>query len=184
MAAERFLLPVTRYRDNDGQPTFAVDFSAAASRAAHAAASLFPDAALHFLHVCKPLYEGGLSRAGVGPETIQAYRNRALLEASGKLDNFIRSNGLQTRSASSMVKRGPIAACVRETAAELGASVVAVGAKGKSQLESNLLGSVSEDFVSGNGYDVLLAGAMRTSSGAERPDRSRSRDTEVETAHM
>jgi nucleotide-binding universal stress UspA family protein len=162
----------------------AVDFSAAATETAHAAASLFPDAALHFLHVRNPLFEGRLSRAGVGAEAIQAYRNQALLEASRELDNFIRSNGLQSRRASSVVKLGHIPACIRETAAELGASIVAFGVKGKSRLESSFLGSVSEDFVSGNGYDVLLGGAMRTPSGAELPDRSRSRDTEVETAHM
>ena len=178
------LIARNRSESRHERPLIAVDFNSAAASAAHAAASLYPDAALAFLHVCNPPYEGGLSRAGVSPETIQAYRNRALLEASGKLDNFIRSNGLQARCASSLVKRGHITTRVRETAAELGATVVAFGAKGKSRLESNLLGSVSECFVGGNGYDVLLAGAMRTSSGTERPDRFRSRDTKVETADM
>jgi nucleotide-binding universal stress UspA family protein len=162
----------------------AVDFSAAATEAAHAAASLFPDATLHFVHVRKPLFEGGLSRAGVGPETMQAYRNQALLEASRELDNFIRSSGLQSRRATAVVKLGHISARVGERAAELGASVVAFGARGKSRLESSIFGSASEDFVSGTGHDVLLAGAMRASSGAERCERPRSDQTEAETARM
>jgi nucleotide-binding universal stress UspA family protein len=160
----------------------AVDFNAASAQAAHAAASLFPDAALHFVHVRNALFEGRLSLAGVSAEAIRAYRNQALLEASRELDNFIRSNGLQSRRASSVVKLGYVPASVRETAAELGASVVAFGANGKSRLEANLLGSVSEEFSSGTGHDVLLARAMRTSSATERPDRVRKRDTETETA--
>jgi nucleotide-binding universal stress UspA family protein len=153
----------------------AVDFSAGATEAAHAAATLFPEAALHFLHVCDPPFEGRLSRAGVRAQTIQAYRNQSLLEASRELDDFIRSNVLQSRRASSVVKLGHIPARVRETAAELGASVVAFGATGKSRLEANVLGSASEDFLSGTGHDVLLATAMRPSSGRERHHRLRLR---------
>jgi nucleotide-binding universal stress UspA family protein len=160
----------------------AVDFTAASAEAAHAAASLFPDAALHFLHVHNALFEGRLSLAGVSAEAIRTYRNQALLEASRELDQFIRSNGLQSRRASSVVKLGYVPACVRETAAELRASVVAFGPRGKSRLEANVIGSVSEEFLTGTGHDVLLAKAMRTSSANARADRLRQPDTEAETA--
>jgi nucleotide-binding universal stress UspA family protein len=161
----------------------AVDFGAASAAAAHAAANLFPDAALHFLHVGSALFEGRLSMAGVSADAIRACRNQALLEASRELDHFVRSNGLQSRRASSVVKLGYVQASVRETAIELGASVVAFGAKGKSRLEANLIGSVSEEFSSGTGHDVLLVKAMPTSSARERPDRVRPRGIEPVAAN-
>ena len=111
-------------------------------------------------------------------------RRIAELEASRELDNFILSNGLQSRRASSVVKLGHVATCVRETAAELQASVVAFGAKGKSRFEANVIGSVSEEFLSGTGHDVLLAKAVQTPGGNARPDRFLQTDTAVETAEM
>jgi nucleotide-binding universal stress UspA family protein len=158
----------------------AVDFSPASAQAAHAAARLFPDAALHFLHVSDALFDGRLSLAGVGVDAIQAYRNEALMEASRALDRFIRSNGLQARRASASVKQGYVPACIRETAVALGASVVALGASGKSRLEASILGSVSEAFSSGTGHDVLLAAEPRE-PGRWRPDRTRDRETDAPT---
>jgi nucleotide-binding universal stress UspA family protein len=160
----------------------AIDFSPASAEAAYAAARLFPDAALHFLHVRNARFETRLSMAGVSGDAIRAYRNKALLEASRALDHFIRSNGLQSRRASSLVKQGYAPVCIKETATELGASVVAFGAKGKSRLEASVLGSVSEEFASGTGHDVLLVRAIRRPSRHQRPDRLRQRDTEAETA--
>jgi nucleotide-binding universal stress UspA family protein len=158
-----------------------VDFEAASVEAARTAAMLFPDAALHFVHVRNPLFEGRLSLAGVGAQALRTYRNGTLLEASRELDDFIRRNGLQSRCASSAVKRGHIASCIREAAAEVGASVVALGSNGKSRFEANLVGSVSGDFLSGAGPDVLLVKAPRP-SWRRRPDDLRKRDVEAESA--
>jgi nucleotide-binding universal stress UspA family protein len=159
----------------------AVDFSDASAQAAHAAARLFPEAALHFLHVSDALFDGRLSMAGVGVDAIQAYRNEALMEASRALDRFIRSNGLQSRRASASVKQGYVPACIRETAVALGASVVAFGASGKSRLEASVLGSVSDAFSSGTGHDVLLASEARK-PGRWRPDRTRQHEADARTA--
>jgi len=161
----------------------AVEFDAASAQAALAAARLFPDAALHFVHVASPPCEGRVSLAGVSAQVLRAYRNQALLEASHKLDHFIRSNGLQSRRATSVVKAGHIPTRIREIADEVGASVVAFGAKGKSRLEANLFGSVSGEFLSGTGHDVLLAKAIGTSRPSERPDGARKHDVEAETAN-
>lgn len=160
----------------------AVDFTAASAEAAHAVASLFPDAALHFLHVANARFEGRLSLADVSEEAIRTYRNQTLLEASRELDEFIRSSGLQSRRASSVVTLGYAPACVKERAAEMGASVVAFGARGKSRLEANVIGSVSEEFLSGTGHDVVLAKAMRTPSADARAARRRQPEIEGETA--
>ena len=159
----------------------AVDFDAGSLEAASTAAILFPDAPLHFVHVRNPLFEGRLSFAGVDMQAMRTYRNETLLEASRELDDFIRRTGLHARRASAAVKRGHIAACIREAAAEADASVVALGAKGKSRFEANLVGSVSGDFMSGTGHDVLLVKAPRPSWGG-RPHELRSRDIEADNA--
>jgi len=139
----------------------AVDFSPASAQAARAAARLFPDAALHFLHVCNTLFEARLSTAGVTREGILLYRNQVLLQASRELDDFVRANDLQHRRSSTLVKHGYPPACIRETAADIAASVVVLGARGKSSMQAGLLGSVTEQFVSGEGHDVLLARPAR-----------------------
>jgi nucleotide-binding universal stress UspA family protein len=157
----------------------AVDFSPASASAAHAAATLFPEAALHFLHVCNPLFEARLAMADAGGDAVRLYRNQALLNAGRELDSFIRGNGLQRRRASSLVRHGHAPACIREAASELAASVVAFGAKGKSRLESTILGSVSADFLSGTQHDALLVKATRSRRESDEGVR---RDMHAETA--
>jgi nucleotide-binding universal stress UspA family protein len=134
----------------------AVDFSPASAEAARVAARLFDGADLHFVHVCNAPFETRLATAGVGNDAIAAYRNQALLRASRELDQFIRRHGLPRRRTSAIVTHGYPPARIRETAGELGATVVALGSRGKSRVEANMLGSVSEQFVGGNGHDVLL----------------------------
>jgi len=159
----------------------AVDFSAASVAAAHAAASLFPEAELHFLHVPIALFDGHLSRAGVSAGAIRTYRNQVLLEASRDLARFIRSNGLQSRRASSLVKLGYVPACVRETAAERGASIVVLGDSNKSWLEAGVTGSVSEELLTSTLHDVLLAKAIQPPVENAHGDRLRRSDMELET---
>ncbi len=155
----------------------AIDFTKASVMAAHAAASLFPSATLHFLHVCTPMFESRLSMAGVGADEIRAYRNEAALRASYDLDEFIRANGLQSRRRASLVRHGHVAGCISDSAKEMGAWVVALGAKGKSRFQAGVLGSVSEKFMRGAGPDVLLAkafvqpGRNHPSDGSRHPDR-------------
>jgi len=139
----------------------AIDFSGASAAAAHAAANLFPDAALHFLHVCSPLFESRLAMADSNVDASRIYRNQALLVAGRELDCFIRKNGLQRRRASSLVKHGYPPACIKQAAAELGASVVAFGTKSKSRL-ATLIASVGAEFLGGSGQDVLLAKAPQS----------------------
>jgi nucleotide-binding universal stress UspA family protein len=160
----------------------AVDFTPASAEAAHAAASLFPGVGLHFLHVRNPLFEGHLSLAGVGVDAIRAYRNEALFEAGRELDEFIRQNGLQARRASSLVKHGHVAGRIRETASELGASLVVFGATGKSRLQANIMGSVSEEFSRGAGPDVFLANAMVRTGAHQARNPFRRHAPEAEAA--
>ena len=139
----------------------AIDLSSASAAAAHAAADLFPDAALHFLYACSPLFESRLAMADASGEASHAYRNEALLIAGRDLDGFIRNNGLHRRRASSLVQRGYPPACIRQAAAELGASVVAFGTKRKSRL-ATLIASVGAEFLRGSCQDVLFVKAPQS----------------------
>jgi len=148
----------------------AVEFNAASADAARAAARLLPDASLHFVHVCDPAVGLRLSRVGASEKAISEHRNQALLEASHRLDNFVRTNGLQSRRGSAIVMLGHVARCIKDAAAQVGAAIVVFGAKGKSRFEANLLGSVSEEFVSGTGHDVLLVRATGKVRAHRLPD--------------
>jgi nucleotide-binding universal stress UspA family protein len=77
---------------------------------------------------------------------------------------------VQARTASATVRHGYPPACLASTAAEIGASLVALGTKGKSRLEAGLLGSVSEQFVTATSHDVLLAKPDRVD--VARPQRA------------
>jgi len=154
----------------------ATDFSAASAVAARAAERLFPDAALHYLHVCSALFESRLETAGVTREGILGYRNQVILDAGRALDRFIRQHGLQARRASALVRHGYPPAGIKDAAAELGASVVVLGSRGKSRFEAGFLGSVSEHFVSGTSHDVLLVKPNDVHLGWPTRDRLASRD--------
>jgi len=173
------LIARSRSARDYGRILVAIDLTASSATAAHAAASLFPDAALHFLYVIPGLPEGRLSLGGASADAMRAYRKHALVEAGRELDDFIGRNDLESRRASSVIKQGYVPGCIKDTAMELGASLVAFGAKGKWRLEANVLGSVSEPFLSGGGPDILLAKAIRTRSSGRSPDRLRQGHTEA-----
>jgi nucleotide-binding universal stress UspA family protein len=157
----------------------ATDFSAASAHAAHAVASLFPQASLHFVHVCQPLFEGRLAMADAGEGAARAHRNQTLLEAGRALDAFIRAHGLQSRAASAVVKQGYVPGCIRETAVQVGASVVALGASGRSRLVAGILGGVSDEFVFGTGHDVLLAKPTNRRAAGGPEDRGSTDEIEA-----
>lgn len=136
-----------------------VDFSRAAAEASRAASVLFPDTAFHFLHVCNELFDGRLLMAGVPEGDVAAYRNQALLRASRELEGFIAVNDLQHRRGSARVRHGYPPACIHQAAAEVDASLIVLGATGKSRLAAGLLGSVSRQVVSGARHDILVARA-------------------------
>ncbi len=138
----------------------AVDFSVASAFAARTAARLFPDATLHFIHVCSPLFASRLAMADGGRDFGLAHRNQALLTAGRELDSFIRDNGLEQRRGSSLVKHGYPPTCISNAAAESGTSLVAFGTRSRSRL-ATLMASVGKEFLSDSGPDALLVKPSR-----------------------
>jgi universal stress protein E len=134
----------------------AVDLSGESAAAARAAATLYPDLPLHFVHVHNPPFESRLSTAGVERDAILRYRSGALGEAGDDLEAFIVRNGLQGRRASSRVLRGHPPSVIEKAAAGLGVSLIVLGSSRKSRLEAGLLGSVGEDVLARTPYDVLM----------------------------
>jgi nucleotide-binding universal stress UspA family protein len=136
----------------------ATDLSPASAAAAHAAADLFPDAALDVLHVRNPLFESRLAMADGGMDAVSLYRNQELLVAEGDLDSFIGDSGLPRHRVSSLVQHGDPPARIRQAAAELGATVVAFGTEDKSRL-ATLMAGVGAEFLHDSAHDVLFAKA-------------------------
>jgi nucleotide-binding universal stress UspA family protein len=133
----------------------ATDLSPRGAEAVRLAQRLFPGAQLHLLHASEPLYEGSLHFAGVGGDLIAAYRRRALLLAERQLDAFV-ADALPGVEATTQVRLGPAAACIREHALAIGADVV-VMSPGGSRLARATGRSVSEQVLAYAPCDVLLA---------------------------
>ena len=173
----RVPLLVARNRSTRGyeRALVAVDFSPASAAAAHAVESLMPDAALHLLHVCNPPFASRVAMADGREDASPAYRNHALLAAGHDLDIFIRSTGLQIRRA--VVRHGHLPAVIRQTAREVGASLVAFGTEDKWWL-ATLASSVGREFLRDAGPDVLFVKAP----AAVRHHRLRHRDPRRESA--
>jgi len=144
----------------------AIDFSPASAYAAQAAADLFPGAEMHFVHVCGAKFEPRVSTAGSEKGELTASRKQVLLQVENELEEFIRSNGLQGRRTSALLKQGDPAAGIEQAATEVRASIVAFGAKGKSRIEAGILGSVSGEFMHRANHDVLLVKQWRARRNA------------------
>lgn len=132
----------------------AADLSPDAAHAGRVARRLFPEAQLHVLHVCEPVYEGVLNFAGVGEDVVFEYRRRALEEAARQLRLFARDAGLG-EDAALEVRLGHPAACIRERARELAADVVVLR-PAKSWLARGMADSVTEQLLADPPCDALL----------------------------
>jgi nucleotide-binding universal stress UspA family protein len=147
--------PLTRSHE---RAVIATDLSPASAAAAHAAAALFPDAALDVLHVRNPLFESRLAMADGAMDAVSLYRNQELLVADRELASFIGDSGLPRHRVSSLVQHGDPPARIRQAAAELGATVVAFGTEDKSRL-ATLMAGVGAEFLHDSAHDILFAKA-------------------------
>lgn len=132
----------------------ATDLSPASARAASLAARLFPDAQLHLLHVCRPPFEGMLSRGGVSERAREEHRRRAVEHAVHRLSAFAMRTGLGR--AALYVRVGSTAAEIRKRAAQIGADLLVVAPAAKSWLEKLILFSVTDAVLSGADRDALI----------------------------
>jgi len=162
----------------DERAVVATDLSPASAAAAHAAAKLFPGAALHLLHVRNPPFESRLAMADGGMDAARLYRGQELLIGGRELESFIDNGGLPRHRVSALVQHGYPPARIRQAAAELGATVVAFGTEGRSRL-ATLIGGVGAEFLRDSAQDVLFAKAPASALQDRSPDVRTPRETVV-----
>lgn len=133
-----------------------VDFSAPSRAAALLAAALAPGAELHLAHGFESEFESTLRLGGMPHDHVAAYRQQARLRAAVDMERFIAEAGLPTARLSRAIVHGYAPRVIAETAASLGADLVAVGRHQPSRLEALLLRSVALEVVERTPCDVLV----------------------------
>ena len=134
----------------------ATDFSANATRAAHLAMALFPDARHHLIHAYVVPFEASMRMGGAQEEDIQRYREQEYLKAARNLEAFaIDCDYLAAPEFSRLALHGYPASVLFEQAQE--ADLIAIGKHGGGSFEEKLLGSVTQNVLYHAGCDVLLA---------------------------
>jgi nucleotide-binding universal stress UspA family protein len=131
----------------------AADLSPYTAHAGRVARRLFPSAALHVLHACKPLYERALNpdEALVG-----RYHARMLSAAAGRVRAFARDAGLGA-AAVFEVRLGDPGLCLRKRVQELDADLLVVH-PGRTSLAAALANSLLAELLVEPPCDLLIVG--------------------------
>jgi len=134
----------------------ATDFSANATRAAHLAMALFPDARHHLIHAYVVPFEASMRMGGAQDEDIQRYREQEYLKAARNLEAFaVDCDYRAAAEFSRLALCGYPASVLFEQAQE--ADLIAIGKHGGGPFEEKLLGSVTQNILYHAGCDVLLS---------------------------
>ncbi|MBB5015313.1 universal stress protein [Rehaibacterium terrae] len=134
----------------------ATDFSEPAREAARLAGTLCPAARMWLLHAHEPALESRLAYARIDPKLGERYLSLALAEAGRALTEF--NDALKEAGvvATPLLRQGHPSLLLPAAIDELDIQLLALGAQGKSLLESGLLGSVSQHAVAQSPCDVLV----------------------------
>lgn len=134
----------------------ATDFSEPAREAARLAAMLCPVARLWLLHAHEPVLESRLAYARIDPKLGERYLGLALAEAERALTEFHGALKEAGVVATALLRQGHPSLLLPAAIDEFDIQLLALGAQGKSLLESGLLGSVSQHAVAQAPCDVLV----------------------------
>lgn len=134
----------------------ATDFSANATRAAHLAMALFPDARHHLIHAYVVPFEASMRMGGAQDEDIQRYREQEYLKAARNLEAFaVDCDYRAAAEFSRLALYGYPASVLFEQAQEV--DLIVIGKHGGGPFEEKLLGSVTQNILYHAGCDVLLS---------------------------
>jgi nucleotide-binding universal stress UspA family protein len=134
-----------------------VDFSDASRQALEAAFALAPVAEFHVFHATGAVFEEQLRLGGLSESDIIRHRRRAVVDARQDMERFLRGVDCGTRHVRSQVQSGRAVPGISQAVAQLGADLVALGTRGRSDLPYTLLGSVAQLLLREMPCDVLLA---------------------------
>ncbi|NML47739.1 universal stress protein [Ramlibacter sp. G-1-2-2] len=153
----RPLLVVKRMPAADYQRVLVpVDFSAASLPSVQLARAVAPAAKLVLLHVYEAPFEGQLYYAGVDPQYIEEYRQRAWEESQARMGALIADAGLPPDAATSVFAHGAAPHRILQQEDEDDCDLVVMGRQGQTRLGDMLLGSVSRRVLAESDGDVLV----------------------------
>ena len=132
------------------------DFSAAAGRALSEARRLAPDANIDLLHVFALWGEGYLTSSAIRDASQDRYHREMKSRASSAMSTWLEDIGIDDRGIRQRISHGRPGALIPKVAARLAADLVAIGATGRSRIESILLGSVAEHALWQVPCDLLI----------------------------
>lgn len=165
--AERLLRRTTRpllvVRQQAHEPyrrvLVALDFSPWSAPALALARRVAPHARPLLLGSFEVPFAGKLRFAGVGPETIEHYRQRARVEVTQRLHAAAHAAGLRPGQWDPCVLEGDASMRIVEQEQERDCDLVVVGKHGRSAAEELLLGSVTRRVLDEGACDVLVSTA-------------------------
>jgi len=132
------------------------DLSAPAAAALRAIAAWLPQAHLTIAHAFELPYDGLMQYASVDDATVVGYRDAARERLLRELAAWADAAGVAAARRTLRVEHGYPASCIDRWIGEFDADLVALAARGKSELEAAWLGSVSLHAVQSASCDVLL----------------------------
>lgn len=132
------------------------DFSPASRGALRAAVALLPQATLHVAHAFELPYDGLARHARVDETTLRPYRRDAQDRLHARLVEFAGEAGVAATRRVLRVDHGYPAACIDRWIQRIEVDLVVIAARGRSELEKSLLGSVSLHTALTAPCDVLL----------------------------
>jgi nucleotide-binding universal stress UspA family protein len=132
------------------------DLSAPAAGALRATAAWLPHAHLTIAHAFELPYDGLMRYASVDDATVATYRDAARERLLRELAAWADAAGIGAARRTLRVEHGYPATCIDRWIGEFDADLVALAARGKSELEAAWLGSVSLHAVQTAPCDVLL----------------------------
>lgn len=135
----------------------ATDFSANATRTAHLAMALFPEAQHLLIHAYAVPFEASMRMGGAQEEDIQRYREQEYLKAARNLEAFaVDCDYRAAAEFSRLALHGYPASVLIEQAQAKETDLIAIGKHGGGSFEEKLLGSVTQNILYHAECDVLL----------------------------
>lgn len=131
-----------------------VDFSRPSRLALESAMGLAEPEAVYALHAYEVPFDSQMRYAGVSEETMQRYRAQALDEARRQMEAFLAEAG--AGAAARVIEQGYAPAVIRDRARALGADLIVIGKRGETELDEELLGSVTKHVLYETGCDLLV----------------------------
>lgn len=142
-----------------------LDFSAWSAAAFELALAVAPQAHVVLMHTFTVPFEEKLRFAGVTPDTIDLYRQKAREQALGNLQTVVDRSGLAPDRYSLCLMEGDAARLVVEQATERDCDLVVIGKHGKNAAEELLLGSVTKHVLAEVACDVLVSTGHTVADG-------------------